>query len=137
MGHIPDWLDGSLTTPKYIGQALLSAARNATKNASTYGMFASREAPANPEDAIWEDISYEKAAAERSKRWLKAWEASGGRKIGEGSILLSLCLLTACSDEEYANKSDEEIRAEAVKLPLEQRYEFYIKGAGKFERTAE
>lgn len=54
-------------------------------------------------------------------------ERAGVRRFGEWSILLSFCLLTACSDGEYANKSDEEIRAEAVKLPLEQRYDFYIK----------
>jgi len=81
MGHIPDWLDGSLTKPKYVGQALLSGVRNALKNTTTYGMFASTEAPKDPEEAIWEDISYEKAAAKRGKRWVAAWRAKNGNKI--------------------------------------------------------
>lgn len=75
MGHIPDWQDGTLTTPKYIAQAILSAGRYATRAPATYGMHARRLLPNEPSNAIWEDITYERAAAERAKRWNQAWKA--------------------------------------------------------------
>jgi hypothetical protein len=53
----------------------------------------------------------------------------GGQKVKIRSdrwlALISLCLLVAC-DEEYVAKSYEEIHAEAVKLPLPKRYDFYL-----------
>ncbi|WP_347271888.1 hypothetical protein [Rhizorhabdus histidinilytica] len=75
MAHIPDWQDGSLTTLKYIRDALLSAASYATKAGATYGTFGSPVAPADPSDAIWGEIPYEKAANTRAEDWYKAWYA--------------------------------------------------------------
>lgn len=44
MAHIPDWQDGSLTTLKYIRDALLSAASYATKAGDLWDVWISGSA---------------------------------------------------------------------------------------------
>lgn len=82
VGHIPDWQNGSLSIPKYVGEALLHTLAYGAEQAVRADMPPVslkpewlEKTPAQA-DSIWSRISYEQEAEARAERWLKNYYRS-------------------------------------------------------------